>query len=214
MSSTPFRLGLICLAFAAPVAEARPVSYPGGWTMMQEHNGDLSRLLVHYTLTTNDAVGVFAEVNWEEDARLYGVQANRLVQRWNGDASQANLYVKAALGVVDPFAPDGEQEAGGFLAVSADWETRRWFVSWDSRVMDYGRGANTSHAARFGLAPYIADYGGFHTWLMLEATHRPDAREDRNALTPLVRVFKGTHLVEIGYTPQTQEFMINWIKRF
>lgn len=209
---------VLCCAIAAsslvPQAQARPVSYPGGWTLMQEHNGEHSHALLHYTLTPQDAVGFLAEVNWEEDTRLFGGQYNRLVRRWNGKGSQANVYVKAALGVLDPFDADAGTGAGGFLAVSADWETRRWFLAWDSRVMEYGGGADTAHVARVGVAPYVADYGELHTWLMLEVSHRPDARGERELVTPLVRLFKGTHLVEVGFTPQTEEFTVNWIKRF
>ncbi|HCX12168.1 MAG TPA: hypothetical protein DHU81_17915, partial [Hyphomonas sp.] len=85
-----------CLTWAAlaPMAEARPVSYPGGWTVMQMNNGDSSSLHAHYSPTASDSIGFYAERNWAEDVQFTGLQYNRLLKRWNGPSSQANTYFK------------------------------------------------------------------------------------------------------------------------
>ena len=67
--------------------------------------------------------------------------------------------------------------------------------------------------ARLGIAPYIGDYGDLHTWLMLEASHQPDYSGDTFIVTPLVRLFKGTTLVELGYSSD-HRLLFNWVLRF
>lgn len=193
-------------------AEARPVSYPGGWTVMQKNNGDMSSFHVHYSPTFQDSIGLYTERNWGKDWHFTGIQYNRLVKRWNGDGSQANVYLKAAAGQADAFGPESP-ELAGFIGFAADWETRRWFTSYEARAYDLGFDQDTFHTARVGVAPYIGDFGDLHTWLMLEVEHDPEADADTK-LTPLVRFFYDVQLLEIGYTPEDEELMLNWIVRF
>lgn len=200
------------LCATAPPASARPVSYPGGWTVMQMNNGDMSSLHVHYSPTFKDSIGIYSERNWDGDFQFTGVQYNRLVKRWNAPKSQGNLYFKGALGSADPFGPGGS-ELAGFIGVAADWETRRWFVSYEARGYDLGFDQFARQSARVGIAPYIGDYGDLHTWLMIQVENQPEAAETITT-TPLVRFFKGVQMVEIGYTLESEEFMLNYIIRF
>jgi len=207
-------LGLaIGFAIATPEAQARPVSYPGGWTAMQMNNGDMSSVHLHYSPTFRDSIGLYSERNWGEDWHFTGVQYNRLVKRWNRPGSQANLYFKAAVGQADPFGDGADVEAAGFVGIGADWETRRWFAAYEGRAYDLGFDQGARQSARVGVAPYIGDYGDLHTWLILEIENQPEA-ETPTTLTPLVRFFYDVQLLEIGYTPETDELMLNWIVRF
>lgn len=196
---------------SAGTAEARPVSYPGGWTIMQMNSGDASSVHVHYSPTFQDSIGVYSERNWAEDWHFTGLQYNRLVKRWNETGSQANLYFKGAVGQADAFGPGGN-ELAGFVGLAADWETRRWFTSYETRAYDFGFDQSVRHAARVGVAPYIGDYGDLHTWLMLEVENKPEAETPTTA-TGLVRFFYDVQLIEIGFTPETETFMFNWILR-
>lgn len=209
-ASLPLAFGL---AVYAPTAEARPVSYPGGWTVMQMNNGDMSAAHIHYSPTFRDSIGLYSERNWGEDWHFTGVQYNRLVKRWNTPTSQANLYLKAAAGQADPFGDGADVEAAGFVGVGADWETRRWFVSYEGRAYDLGFDKTARQSARIGVAPYVGDYGDLHTWLMLQVENQPES-DTPTTLTPLVRFFYDVQLLEIGYTPESEEFMLNWIVRF
>ncbi len=197
---------------SAGLAEARPVSYPDGWTLMQMNNGDFSSLHVHYSPTFQDSIGLYSERNWSEDWHFTGVQYNRLVKRWNEKNSQANLYFKTGVGQADPFG-DGDVELAGFVGLGADWETRRWFTSYEGRAYDLSFDKSVRHSARIGVAPYIGDYGDLHTWLMLQVENHPES-ETPTTLTPLVRFFYDVQLLEFGYTPETERFMANWIVRF
>lgn len=203
-----------CLAWTvlAPVAEARPISYAGGWTAMQMNNGDYSSLHIHYSPTAFDSVGLYTERNWADDIQFTGIQYNRLLKRWNGPSSQGNLYLKLAAGQADPFGSAGPELAGN-ASFAADWETRRWFTSFETRATDFPGNQSVSHSGRIGVAPYIGDYGDLHTWLMLQVDNQPDAAKPVTT-TPLIRLFKGVQMVELGYTVETEELLANWIIRF
>lgn len=199
-------------ALAAGHADARPVSYPGGWTWMQLNNGDFSAIHAHYSPTFRDSIGLYSERNWGEDWHFTGLQYNRLVKRWNETGSQANVYLKGGVGQADPFG-DAGAELAGFIGVSADWETRRWFTSYEARAYDLGFNQSARQSARIGVAPYIGDYGDLHTWLMVQVDNQPES-ETPTTLTPLVRFFYDVQMLEFGYTPETERFTANWIVRF
>lgn len=195
-------------AFAA----ARPVSYPGGWTGIQNNNANFSALNIHYSPTAKDAVGLYIEQNWTVDATFYGAQYTRLLGRWNGTGSQANLYFNLGAGVSQPFN-SGALDAAGFIGLNADWETRRWFASYTARADRLGSDQNFRQNARFGLAPYIGDFGDLHTWFMVQLDHIPENGIPLTA-TPLLRFFKNVHLIEFGYTPARERFLANYTIRF
>lgn len=196
----------------ADAAQARPVSYPDGWTLMQRNNGDRSSVHAHYSPTATDSIGLYIERNWEEDVTFTGLQYNRLVKRWNGPKSQANFYAKFGAGQADPFGDAGAQLAG-FTELAADWETRRWFTAYRIRATDFADNQSVHHSARLGVAPYIGDYGDLHTWLMVQVENHPEGDKPVTT-TPLIRLFQGVQMVELGYTIEQKEWLANWIVRF
>jgi hypothetical protein len=204
-------VGLALIA-CVPVASARPVSYAGGWTSRVAATGDDASVLVHYSPTAQEAIGLLIEQDWRDDVQFTGLQYTRLVKRWNAPKAQANLYAIAAAGRVSPFGPDGAA-AGGFVGVMADWETRRWFLSYEARAIDYLNDESAEHMARVGVAPYIGDFGDLHTWFMVQVDNHPDA-DTPLTTTPLVRLFKGTQMLELGYTVEEEAFMFNWTVRY
>lgn len=204
-------LAVLALTFAQ-TAHARPVSYPDGWTLMQRNNGDRSAIHAHYSPTARDSIGVYLERNWEEDYTYVGLQYNRLVKRWNGPQSQANLYGKVSVGQADPFG-DEDAKLSGFVEIAADWETRRWFTEYRVRATELADNNSVHHSARVGVAPYLGDYGDLHTWLMVQVENHPEGDKPITT-TPLIRLFKGVQMVELGYTIEQDEWLANWIIRF
>ena len=201
-------------ACVVSAAEARPVSYEGGWTVIGERDRTSTYALVHYTPHYEWSFGVRTEWMRDDDVVFNGVQATHLVHRWFEPDSQANLYAYAGAGLAEgidanPMASD----AAGFAGVMADWETRRWFASYEARVSDFGAGADAMQAARLGVAPYLGDFGDLHTWVMVEIDQRPE-RDTPVTATPLLRFFKGSALLEIGYTPAEDEAFASFIYRF
>jgi len=203
-----------CIALGAGAADARPVSYEGGWTTIAQSDRMNTGLLIHYTPRFDYSIGVKTEWDRADDLLFNGAQATWLANRWFGEDYQANLYAFAGAGVAQGINDNDRGATGaGYAGIMADWETRRWFLSYMGRVSDMGEGGHAMQAARAGLAPYIAGFGELHTWLMVEVDHHP---EDATpvAVTPLVRFFRGPALLELGYTPVVDEALVTFIYRF
>lgn len=196
-------------------AEARPVSYPGGVTAMLTNNGDKNALHLHYSPSAKYSLGYKLEFWRDGEYGIEAFQLNNLIKRWNKKDSQANLYLKSGVGF--SFSDYGdfekEMEPAAFTGIAADWEDRRFFVSYENRYTEAGDIDDFyMQSARAGIAPYIGDYGDLHTWLMLEVEHRPEA-DEHYTLTPLVRFFKDVHLIEAGFSNKG-EVLFNWVIRY
>lgn len=196
-------------------ALARPVSYQGGWTVIQRTDRQSTSFLGHYTLTPKLSLGWRSEWDRQQDFIFNGVQATYLSKRWFGENYQANLYVTGGAGIatgIDDSVDDTDPAV--FAGVIADWETRRLFVSYRNRILEAGDvDATFFQAARVGFAPYEGDTDDLHTWLMVEVDHRPD-NTDPVGVTPLVRLFKGSAMFEAGWSLTDNQPLINFTYRF
>ncbi len=200
---------LFCLLIASPHALARSISYPDGWTTMLMNNGDLNSAHVHYSPTIKTSLGYKFEYWRDRDFTLNAIQINNLIKRWNKKGSQANVYLKSGIGAAHQ---DGDTNVGGFTGIAGDWEDRRFFTSYENRYTKAGNFDDFyQQSVRVGVAPYIGDYGDLHTWLMLQVEHSPESN-DNFTVTPLVRFFKETHLIEAGINNQ-KEILFNWVIR-
>lgn len=200
---------------AASQSIARPVSYQGGWTLIEETDRQSTSVLLHYTPDPAYSVGLRVDWDRDQDLLFVGPQATWLAKRWFAPDSQANLYVWGAAGLVQGVDnnPAASNEGVQF-GVMSDWETRRLFASYRATVRDYGQiDRSFMQAARLGFAPYEGDTGDLHTWLMLEVDHRPDAQEPLG-ITPLVRFFYGPVLFEAGWTVTDSAPLLNLQYRF
>ena len=197
------------------VAQARPVSYTGGWTLIEVANRAATAGLAHYSLTHNVSVGLRHEWQRKDDVKLTAIQPTLLVKRWFGREYQGNLYFTGGLGTAKDESPNNRgSDTASFVGVMADWETRTLFVSYEARFLEQGAlGNHSMHAARFGWAPYAGDTGELHTWLMLEVDRRGHF-EDKTSVTPLLRFFKGPALLELGYNLTDPSPLVNFTYRF
>ena len=196
------------------LAQARPVSYPDGWTLMLMNDGAKNSVHAHYSPTARTSLGYRFEYRRDQALTLNAVQVNHLLKRWNKPDSQANLYLKSGLGAAYGHAGefDGKTDAAGFIGFAVDWEDRRYFVAYENRYTEAGElDGFFRQSAQVGWAPYQGDYGALHTWFMLRVDHLPGA-QDNFAVTPLVRLFKGVHLLEAGAS-QRGEVLFNYIFR-
>ena len=184
----------------APESLSRPVSYTGGWTAMQKNERRAHSLHVHYSPTARYSIGYRAEYWRGEDWQFHGAQLNYLVKRRNAPYSQANFYLKGGLGTAydDLGIPESRPKPAAFADIALDWETRRYFTSYENRVY-YSEDITKffRQKARVGIAPYIGNYGDLHTWLMLQVNHITGHR-DNVSFTPFVRFFKNQYLAEVG----------------
>lgn len=188
---------MFCAVFLLPLtAHARPVSWPGGWMVMLMNDTASNSAQINYTVTPKYALGVQHEYFREEKFNMDAATFDVLLKRWNNADSQANLYFKSGAGVA--YGSD-DTDPAAFAGLEIDWEDRRFFTLYENRFLYAGdQDKFIKHKARLGVAPYEGDYGDLHTWLMLQADYDAGA-DDTFSLTPLVRLFKGTTLVEAGY---------------
>jgi hypothetical protein len=191
-----FLLAVIFIISAINPALARPIAYPGGWSIMTMNDVDMNAVHLFYSPTAKYSFGLNHEYMRDPKSTLDALQGNYLLKRWNMPTSQANIYLKAGAGAA---YGSGDVDPAVYTGVTADWENRRFLTSYENRFLWADETEQSAkHTARFGVAPYLGDYGDLHTWLMLQADY--DAGEqDSFSVTPLVRLFKGTTLVEAGY---------------
>ena len=196
-------------------AIARPVSYAGGWTLIEDTDRQSTTGLLHYTPDASYSLGARIEWDRRDDVLFTGAQATWLAKRWFGEDYQANLYLWGSAGVAQGVGNNpNEADFGAQAGVMADWETRRLFVSYRASVQDFGSlDKSAMQAARFGFAPYEGDTGDLHTWLMIEVDNRPD-NPDPWGVTPLVRFFYGSALFEAGWSLTDDQPLLNLQYRF
>ncbi len=204
---------LLFIVFLPQTAQARPVSYPGGWTFIMENDGHSNAALLHYTPNVHYSLGLRHEYLRGSKTNADMIQLNWLVRRWNMEGSQANIYLKSGIGMA---YDDNDKALAGFTGIAADWENRLFFAGYSNKFFRAGNlDSFGHHQARIGIAPYIGDYGNLHTWIMLQGDYRPklDSSEELS-VTPLLRFFKGTSLLETGYNIENETLLINFIQRF
>ena len=210
------RIAIASLAMlTCSLVQARPVSYTGGWTLIEVANRASTAGLVHYSPAHNFSVGLRHEWQRADDVKLTAIQPTLLVKRWFGREYQGNLYLTGGLGTAKDESPNKRgSDTASFVGVMADWETRTLFVSYEARFLEQGAlGNHSMHAARFGWAPYAGDTGELHTWLMLEIDRR-GYFDDKTSVTPLLRFFKGPALLELGYNLTDPSPLVNFAYRF
>lgn len=202
------------MPFVAPKAEAKPLSYVGGTMVMQENDETGHSIALDYTFDPHYAVGWFSR--WEEnekggkDYSIHSPELNTLIHRWNMPDGQANIFNSTGAGIAEG---EGKTRAAAWTDFLADYESRRWYGSYEIR----GTYADTIseslwQRARIGIAPYKADYDDIATWFMVQVDDHP-SKNQSVVVTPLVRLFYKTTLVEAGYS-SNHHLMFNWQLQF
>lgn len=203
----------LVLALVPFFAMARPVSYSGGKTAMIANDAISNSLHLHYSPSYKYSVGYRSQNFRINEVVLNSGQLNYLVNRWNQKESQGNFYIRSNVGNAHGSKQD---ELFGSIGMMADFETRRWFFSYQNNYVR-SKGDLISmytQKARIGVAPYVANYGSLHSWIMLQVQHQPKYNGDEQVITtPMVRFFKGPYLAEFGVS-STKRVMFNFIARF
>jgi hypothetical protein len=198
-------------ALGATPAATRPVSYPGGVTLMQELDPMMASALLHYTPNRHVSLGGRFTRMREEEWSLAGPQATWLVKRWNMPAAQANLYLTGMGGAA--WRDGAAARPGGFVEAQADWENRRVMVMASGRLTGAeGIGRSDMQMGRIGWAPYAGEYGDVHLWLFGQVM-RDSRMEDAVQPAFVARLFYRTMLVEAGLTDRGG-LVLNSVFRF
>lgn len=191
---------LIAACLASTPAQARPVSYADGSMVMGSSDADHSHLSYLYSPTSRVAFGPRMEIDHDNGDVFGGVEFNALLKRWNNFDSQGNIYWMSAAGINGLDGGGDDTRLSGLGGFQADWEDRRYYTSYANEYrFDADENDYFKQTARVGIAPYIAESGALHTWLMVQVDHMPEnADDDHWRVTPLVRLFHGDVLGEAG----------------
>ena len=169
--------------------DSRPISYSGGSTMMTMSDDMKESIYYHYSPTYKYSVGIESVNDKFFDKDYIYLRFTYLLNRKNTKNSQRNLYFQSAI------SPDDLND--NFYGIHGDWETRRLFSGFGyKRVINNIRDF-TEQYYQVGIAPYIGEYGDFHTWVMLKS--KKNSLSGDWATYPVLKFFKGDFLVEIGY---------------
>ena len=90
---------LLLLLFSKSII-ARPISYVGGWTIMQMNDFKRHSIHLHYSPSIKYSIGYKGEYWLEKEWQFHGAQLNYLIKRVNTSKSQTNLYLKNGLYVL------------------------------------------------------------------------------------------------------------------
>jgi hypothetical protein len=183
--------------------DARPISYSGGSTIMSFSDNIKDSLYYHYSPSYKYSVGIEnIRDKYFNDNYSY-VRFTYLLNRKNTENSQRNLYFQSGI--------NSEGFNKSFYGMHGDWETRRLFVGFGlketkRKIHDY-----SEQYYQIGVAPYLGDYGDFHTWIMIKA--KENSLENKWSTYPVLKFFKGNLLAEFGYSEKT-EWDVHLMYRF
>ena len=171
---------------------AHPVIWKGGSVFTLRHLPRMKRVNLHHSLTHRWALGL--HIVDIQDKKLLFFQNNFLLKRFNKPSSQANIYGFIGLGLAPGFLKDENFHLG----LQGDWESRRYYTQFNVNSFFYDK-IFVSTTFRFGVAPYVEDYDGFHTWIIFQANQDIFLDDSTMSSSMLVfRFFMQNYLIELG----------------
>jgi hypothetical protein len=189
---------LFFLLFGAK-AYAHPVAFAGSYSIMTWNSEEMSEWMLVHSFTVNNAIAArYVRIKTDTGERTFYVpQFNFLLKRWNELDSQANVYLSVGHG--------GEKIDNSFkntsaLALEADWESRKYYVSFKEDVLLSHKDSSRSvyqTKVRAGFAPYLAEFNEINAWFILQA-ETINKSEESYTLTPFIRLFYHNVLTEFG----------------
>ena len=185
---------LIILAFLCGIIEARPISYSGGSTIMSNSDNMRDTVYYHYSPTYKYSLGLEAVKDDYFNTDYSYLRFTYLIDRKNTNYSQRNLYFQSGL--------NSKGFKNNFYGIHGDWETRRWFIGFGYKKISHDSIDYEDKFIQFGLAPYLGEYGDFHTWIMMKS--KKNSLSENWSTFPVLKFFKGNFLIEFGYNDDTE----------
>lgn len=187
-------------------ANAAPMGFKGSVMAMGDVGPSWRESWVNYAFTARDAIGaggLYMRSDDETRTRtLAELNYTRLLQRWNLEDAQANVWLFAGIGSIR-----GNDFAGSKLAVApgvqVDYETTRVYLAATARLY---RATGLNHdfgSVRAGFSFYEVDYDEIQPWLVLEA-RRMRGLSDKTEITPMLRLIHNRYFVELGVNNSRQ----------
>ena len=208
----------------APLAAA-PLGYKDSTTLKLDYSAPWSTGDLNHALTTHDGVGV--NVNWVEGVGSWAGTAQggghnhggsgpasgstselwsllnytRLLHRWNGDTTQANLWLDLGVGIarsVDTSSPGLNEGALG-AGLSFDVETQRLYLGLGAKTLQALSAARSQASLKTGVALTKANFERIQPWLMVEVRGLQGTSTDLDVI-PSLRLLHQRYVVELGWS--------------
>lgn len=183
------RFSIFALSLLPLSLESRPVSYPGGSTLMLLSDNVRNAVYYHYSPTHRYSVGIEMVENKYRTENYTNLRLTYLLDRRNTDYSQQNLYFQLGF--------SSNVSDNHFFGLHGDWETRRWFAGFNLKSVETKAFKYIDQCYQVGVAPYLGDYGDLHTWIMVKT--KKFSSEKGWTTYPVLKFFKGNTLLEIGF---------------
>ena len=203
----PILLTTLLATLLAPISsQAGPMGFKDSSMAMGDFSPNWQEAWVNHAITSRDAFGAGALGMRSDNGilrrTLVEATYTRLAKRWNGEHSQANIWLLAGVGALqgNDFAGTRTMLAPG---ISADYETTRLYVNATARL---SRAPGINHdfaSARAGFSFYETDYEETQPWFIVEA-RRMRGLSDKVEITPMLRLINKRYFVELGLNNSNQ----------
>jgi hypothetical protein len=192
---------------------AMSVSWQGSTAVMTKNQPFLTDWVMAYSFRSDAAFAFrYMRMTMRDGAEMefYGPQFDYLVHRWNGRDYQANIYVDGAFGAQNA---QGRKSTMGVGTLDADIESRDLYLAGKVQGNWGGIGPDIYQSeVRLGIAPYKAGFEEIASWLIVSIQSNPQLSRTFS-ITPMVRLFYKSFLVEVGASHQG-DWMFNSMIHF
>jgi len=205
------------LAGAATLAQAKPIAFSHGTTVMAEYGaGTMTEAQVFYAPKYFLSLGGgYLELESDIDDRRREItyaRANYLVKRWNQENSQANVFVWGGAG--QAYASElNSHEFAWNAGAQFDYETRRIYASLKTDYFDSSSFSHRIDTLQLGVAPYKHDFATLATWFVVQGRQYTGGIRSGTEWALLLRLFKRGAWIEAGPTTDGKlqaMFMVNF----
>lgn len=205
--------GLLVAAAPTAASLAAPLAYKDSTTLKLTYSPPWSTADLNRAVTTHDGFGL--SVNWIEtssgdgmgnadQAELWSfVTYTRLLRRWNGSTSQANIWLDLGAGTVSSLVGTNPnlQEAALSAAVQIDAETQRLYGAISARTLQASSASRNQASVKTGVALSAANYERVQPWIMLEVRGMQGTIMDVEVI-PTLRLLHRRYVLELGASLQ------------
>ena len=202
-------VGIVSLLMSCALF-AHPVIYKEGKVLSSSNMTSYSdnQALYSFTATTAGGLNQWRFTKDDKNTEFAFARLNHLLKRFNGENSQANIYLLSGVGIVDSEIENRSTNEAYMGGVEMDWETRTFFTALKHYQFSSPKVTDIAMTqARVGFSPAEANFDQLQTWFMVQAMYLGDV--DRTVtITPLVRFFYQNVLWEMGSSTRG-EWLLN-----
>jgi hypothetical protein len=204
MNLVRFALAGCVLAGAGTLAQAKPIAFSHGTTIMAEYGaGTMTEAQVFYAPKYFLSLGgghlqLESDVDHRRREITY-VRANYLAKRWNLEDAQANVFVWGGAGQAYVSELHQHQFAGN-AGAQVDYETRRIYASLKTELHRADAFSHRIDTLQLGIAPYEHDTNTLATWFVLQGRQVSGGIHEGTEWALLLRLFRRGAWIEAGAT--------------